>query len=75
MRAVIDAWPSADKAPSRRSVPGTVGLYVPAGESCSTSPDAFLLGREFAHHHQMMHAPAQALKPTPGAMSRCKERR
>jgi hypothetical protein len=52
-RKVIEAWPTADKAPSKRSVPGTVGLSIPAGENCSTSPEAFLFGREFAHHHPM----------------------
>jgi Family of unknown function (DUF5519) len=51
MRKLFDEWQSADKGASRRAVPGTVGLYIPENVQGAASQEAYLLGKEFAHHH------------------------
>lgn len=50
MRALVEQWPSADKAPTLRGVSGTLGLFLPKARAAS-GDYAFLIGREFAHHH------------------------
>jgi hypothetical protein len=50
-RKMFRAWQSADRGPSRRATPGTLGLYVPRDDDKASSAEAFLLGTEFAHHH------------------------
>ena len=50
MRALVEQWPSADKAPTLRGVSGTLGLFLPKHRAAS-GEHAFLIGREFAHHH------------------------
>ena len=51
LRAELNAWGTAVLRPSRRSVPGTLGLHLPDHDERSTSPECFLLDSEFAHHH------------------------
>jgi len=51
MRGLIEGWESAERGRSLRSVPGTLALYVPSDAPRSSSEEAFLIGREFAHHH------------------------
>jgi len=50
LRALIERWESADKAPTLRGVPGTLGLFLPRGRP-GAGEYGFLIGREFAHHH------------------------
>lgn len=51
MRAVVSEWSTAERGPSKRSVQGTLALYVPADANRAGTEEAFLIGREFAHHH------------------------
>lgn len=50
MRALVEGWASADKGPTLRGVPGTLGLFLPRSRK-GAGEYAFLIGREFAHHH------------------------
>jgi len=50
MRELVEQWSSADKAPTLRGVTGTLGLFLPKGRRAA-GEHAFLVGREFAHHH------------------------
>lgn len=50
MRALVEGWTSADKGATLRGVPGTLGLFLPRSRK-GAGEHAFLIGREFAHHH------------------------
>ena len=50
MRTLVEQWESADKAPTLRGVSGTLGLFLPRDRK-GAGEHAFLIGREFAHHH------------------------
>ena len=50
-REMFSAWRTADRSASRRAAPGTPGLSIPESDARAHSDEAFLLGREFAHHH------------------------
>ena len=50
MRSLVENWKSADKGATLRGVPGTLGLFLPRTRP-GAGEHAFLIGREFAHHH------------------------
>ncbi|MET0184427.1 MAG: hypothetical protein ABW210_03115 [Achromobacter sp.] len=50
LRTLVEQWESADKAPTLRGTPGTLGLFLPKARA-GVGEYGFLIGREFAHHH------------------------